>query len=300
MSSVLVAPKHEPVSKPSTVPAPPKRASRPGRSGAWWVERGLALWTALVLGFLYLPIAVLIGYSFNQSRLNITWEGFTWRWYGELLSNKPLIDSFKNSLIVAGASTVLAVLIGTTGAWLLHRHRYRFARAIQALVCVPMVMPEIVMGISLLVLFALAQVDLGHATLILAHTTFCFPFVLVAVQARLQGLDPALEEAALDLGATPWRAFWLVILPCLRPAVVAGTLMAFTLSMDELIISLFTAGPGSRTLPMQVYGMAKVGLNPMLNALSAIFVVTTVAFVLFTEHLRRMAARGADTTFSKP
>jgi spermidine/putrescine transport system permease protein len=114
---------------------------------------------------------------------------------------------------------------------------------------------------------------------------------LVAVQARLQGLDPALEEAALDLGATPWRAFWLVIVPCLRPAVLSGALMAFTLSMDELIISIFTAGPDARTLPMQVFGMAKVGLNPMLNALSAIFVVTTIAFVFFSEHLRRMAAR---------
>jgi spermidine/putrescine transport system permease protein len=126
---------------------------------------------------------------------------------------------------------------------------------------------------------------------ILAHATFCFPFVLVAVQARLQGLDPALEEAALDLGATPLRAFWLVIVPCLRPAVISGALMAFTLSMDELIISFFTVSPASRTLPLQVFGMAKVGLNPMLNALSAIFVVTTVAFVLFTEHLKRLAAR---------
>jgi spermidine/putrescine transport system permease protein len=304
MPPAVAAPTHEPApaSAPAPSPAMPARGrSRGGaRSADRRVERGLAVWTGLVLGFLYLPILVLIGYSFNRSRLNITWEGFTLRWYGELFSNRPLIDSFKNSLIVASVSTVLAVVIGTTGAWLLHRHRYRFARAIQTLICVPMVMPEIVIGISLLVFFALTQIELGHTTMILAHTTFCFPFVLVAVQARLQGLDPALEEAALDLGATPARAFWLVILPCLRPAVMAGALMAFTLSMDELIISLFTAGPDSRTLPMQVFGMAKVGLNPMLNALSALFVVATVAFVLFTEHLRRMATRGGDTIFPKP
>lgn len=278
-----------PVAAPSKVPVPGAAARR--FSGARILDRALAAWTGLVFVFLYLPILVLIGYSFNTSKLNIVWEGFTLRWYGQLFSNGPLMRTFKNSLVIATASTLLAVAIGTTGAWLLHRHRYRFARAIQALVCVPMVMPEIVMGISLLVFFTVARIELGHVTVILAHTTFCFPFVLVAVQARLQGLDPALEEAALDLGATPWQAFWLVIVPCLRPAVVSGALMAFTLSMDELIISIFTAAPDSRTLPMQVFGMAKVGLNPMLNALSAIFIVTTVAFVLFTEHLRRLAAR---------
>ena len=251
----------------------------------------LAGWTAAVFVFLYLPIFVLVAYSFNTSKLNIVWEGFTFRWYGELFRHTPLIGSLKNSLAIAAAATALSVALGTTGAWLLHRFRYRFARVIHALVCVPMVMPEIVMGIGLLVFFAVAGVEAGHLTVILAHTTFCFPFVLVAVQARLQGMDPALEEAALDLGATPARAFWLVILPCLRPAVISGALMAFTLSMDELIISVFTSGPGSRTLPMQVYGMAKVGLNPMLNALSAIFVVTTAVFVLFTEHLRRLATR---------
>jgi spermidine/putrescine transport system permease protein len=255
------------------------------------LELGLAGWTAAVFVFLYLPILVLVGYSFNTSKLNIVWEGFTFRWYGALFDHTPLIRALKNSLVIAVAATVSSVVLGTTGAWLLHRYRYRFARLMHALVCVPMVMPEIVMGISLLVFFAVAGIDAGHGTVILAHTTFCFPFVLVAVQARLQGLDPALEEAALDLGATPARAFGLVILPCLKPAVISGALMAFTLSMDELIISVFTAGPDSRTLPMQVYGMAKVGLNPMLNALSALFVVTTIAFVLFTEHLRRMAAR---------
>lgn len=276
---------------PPSAPVPRTGGRSRRLSGLRVLDRVLAGWTAAVFVFLYLPIFVLVAYSFNTSKLNIVWQGFTFRWYGELFRHTPLIRALKNSLVIASAATVLSVVIGTAGAWLLHRYRYRFARAIHALVCVPMVMPEIVMGIGLLVFFAVVGIDAGHLTVILAHTTFCFPFVLVAVQARLQGLDPALEEAALDLGATPFRAFWLVILPCLRPAVVSGALMAFTLSMDELIISLFTAGPGSRTLPMQVYGMAKVGLNPMLNALSAIFVVTTIAFVLFTEHLRRMAAR---------
>ncbi len=277
------------VSPPSA--SSPRAAEARRLRGPRLLELGLAGWTAAVFVFLYLPIVVLVAYSFNTSKLNIVWEGFTFRWYGELFHHTPLIRALKNSLGIAAAATSLSVALGTTGAWLLHRYRYRFARTLNALICVPMVMPEIVMGISLLVFFAFAGIDAGHLTVILAHTTFCFPFVLVAVQARLQGLDPALEEAALDLGATPARAFWLVILPCLRPAVISGALMAFTLSMDELIITVFTAGPDSRTLPMQVYGMAKVGLNPMLNALSAIFIVTTIAFVLFTEHLRRMAAR---------
>ncbi len=275
----------------AAISASPRTGRRPRFSGIRFLDGALGVWTALVFAFLYLPIVVLVVYSFNTSRLNIVWESFTLRWYGELFDHTPLMRTFKNSLIIAAAATALSVVIGTAGAWLLHRYRYRWARGLQSLVCVPMVMPEIVMGVSLLVFFAVAGIELGHSTVIIAHTTFCFPFVLVAVQARLQGLDPSLEEAALDLGATPLRAFWLVIVPCLRPAILSGGLMAFTLSMDELIISLFTASPDARTLPMQVFGMAKVGLNPMINALSALFIVTTVAFVLFSEHLRRLANR---------
>ena len=244
-------------------------------------------WTGLVFAFLYLPIAVLVAYSFNTSRLNVVWEGFTLRWYADLASNAPLMRAAKNSLVVAGATTVLSVVLGTMGAWLLHRHRFRGARALQTLIGVPIMMPEIIMGVSLLVLFATVAVPLGFVTVIIAHVTFCFPFVLLAVRARLAGLDPALEEAALDLGATPLRAFWLVIVPSLRPAIVAGALMAFTLSMDEVIVTYFTASPASVTLPLRIFGLAKVGLNPMLNALSAIFIVATVAIVLLSERLKQ-------------
>jgi len=260
-------------------------------SGLRLLNWSLSAWTALVFLFLYLPIAVLVFYSFNSSKLNIVWESFTFQWYGALTQNTPLLRALKNSLIIAVISTVLSVIIGTLGAWMLHRYRYRFARAIQALVCVPMIMPEIVMGISLLILFTVAQMELGFVTVILAHVTFCFPFVLIAVQARLHGLDPSLEEAALDLGATPLKAFFLVIMPCLVPAIVSGGLMAFTLSFDEYIITIFTNGLESRTLPQEVFGLARKGLNPMLNALSAVFILTTVVFVLFTEYLRRLSAR---------
>jgi spermidine/putrescine transport system permease protein len=249
----------------------------------------LGLWSALVFAFLYLPIFVLVAYSFNTSRLNIRWEGFTFQWYGQVWANAPLMRALNNSLIVAAITTVVSVGLGTLGAWLLHRYQFRGARMLQTLVGLPVMMPEIIMGMSLLVLFATLAVPLGFTTVIIAHITFCFPFVLLPVQARLAGLDPALEEAALDLGATPLRAFWLVIVPCLQPAIVAGALMAFTLSMDEVIVTYFTTSPASATLPLRIFGMAKVGLNPMLNALSAVFLVATVAIVFFSEHLKKLS-----------
>ena len=149
-------------------------------------------------------------------------------------------------------------------------------------------MPEILMGVSLLIFFAALAVPLGFTTVIIGHVTFCFPFVLVAVRARLRGLDPAMEEAALDLGATPARAFWSVIVPWLRPAILAGGLMAFTLSWDELIVTFFTTNAASATLPIRIFGMAKVGLNPMLNALSAVFVFATTAVLVFSAYVRKL------------
>lgn len=245
-------------------------------------------WTAVVFAFLYIPIVLLVVFSFNSSRLNIRWEGFTLRWYGELFANKTLVGAFQNSLVVACATTVLATALGTIGAWMLYRYRFPFQRAIGLLIFVPMVMPEVLMGVSLLVLFVqLLNVPLGFFTLIIAHTTFCFPFVLVGVQARLQGIDPALEEAAMDLGATPVQAFWKVIVPYLMPAIVSGALMSFTLSLDEYIVSVFTTGAQSQTLPLKVFGMAKVGLNPQLNALSALFIVATFVILVGSEILTR-------------
>jgi spermidine/putrescine transport system permease protein len=199
-----------------------------------------------------------------------------------------LLKALINSLIVASVTTVLATLLGTTGAWMLHRYRFPFQRTNGLLIFIPMVIPEVLMGASLLTEFVhLLNMPLGYTTLIIAHTTFCFPFVLVGVQARLHGLDPALEEAALDLGATPMQAFWKVIVPYLTPAIIAGALMSFTLSLDEYIVSVFTSSGESQTLPLKVYGMVKVGLNPELNALSAIFIAATIILVLCSQFLTR-------------
>jgi len=252
----------------------------------FWEKWLLGGWTLLVFLFLYLPILLLVVFSFNSSRLNIRWEGFTTRWYAELFQNQVLLTAFKNSLIVASGTMVLSVFLGTLGAWMLYRYRFPARRAIDLMVFIPMVMPEVLMGVSLLLLFVNLKMQLGYLTLIIAHTTFCFPFVLVGVQARLQGIDPFLEEAAMDLGATPIRAFFQVIVPYLMPAIIAGALLSFTLSFDEYIVTLFTSGTQSQTLPLKIFGMAKIGLNPQLNALSALFILATLLLVVFSQFIK--------------
>jgi spermidine/putrescine transport system permease protein len=275
-------------------------------SGMALVNRLCGWWTALVLVFLYLPIALLVVYSFNSSRLNVVWEGFTLQWYREMVSNEPLIRALKNSLIVAAWTTVLSVILGTTGAWLLHRYRYRFRRVWEAVLFIPMAIPEVIMGVSLLIVFTAVSpalndwlgkllgpangtwFSLGFVTTIISHITFCFPFVLVTVQARLADLDPSLEEAALDLGATPLTAFRRVMVPYMMPAIISGALMAFTLSMDEVLVTYFVCGPESKTLPLEIYDHVKKGLNPMLNAISAVFILGTAVLVFAAERIRKI------------
>jgi spermidine/putrescine transport system permease protein len=251
------------------------------------VMRLFAGWTAAVMIFFYLPILILIAYSFNTSRLNIIWEGFTLSWYAAIWRDSILIRSLNNSLIVAIASTTLSVLLGTGGAWLLYRYRFPALRFVQTLIFIPMIIPEVIMGVSLLILFVVIHLELGYTTIIVSHVTFCFPFVMVAVQARLAGLDPALEEAAMDLGATPMEAFRKVLIPYLMPAILAGALMSFTLSLDELIVTYFTASAGTRTLPLEIFGRIKKGLDPTLNAISTMFILSTVMLVAFAELLKR-------------
>jgi spermidine/putrescine transport system permease protein len=251
------------------------------------VRRLFATWTGFVFLFFYLPIAILVLFSFNQSRLNIVWTGFTLDWYAALWRDTVLVRTLQNSLIVATATTVISVLLGTVGGWLLYRYRYRASGLLETFVFLPMIVPEVILGVSLLILFVTIGLQLGYTTLIISHVTFCFPFVIAAVQARLAGLDPALEEAALDLGATPAQAFIRVLVPHLMPAIVAGALMSFTLSLDELIVSYFTASASTRTLPLEIFGRIKKGLDPSLNAISTVFILVTLFAVFVTEALRR-------------
>lgn len=267
-------------------------------SGIKLTDMVLKSWTIVILIFLYLPILLLVIYSFNNSKLNIVWEGFTFKWYqqlwGEIVAHlgderrSPLVESLNNSLIIAAFTTIFSVILGTAGAWLLYRFRYPALRSISTLIFLPMIIPEIIMGISLLIFFKTIDLELGFTTVIISHVTFCFPFVLIAVQARLAGVDPALEEAAMDLGATPLKAFFLIMVPYLLPAIISGALMSFTLSLDELIVTYFTRGPKSETLPIKVFGMAKVGLNPILNTISTVFIVLTAMLVVTAESLKKV------------
>jgi spermidine/putrescine transport system permease protein len=244
-------------------------------------QRLVALWAVAVLAFLYLPVALLVAYSFNDASFGVQWTGFTLRWYRLLAADNSLLSALGHSLIIATATTALATVLGTAGAWLLHRYRLRWVSPpLRALILVPMLQPEVLMGVSLLLWFVFLRLPLGYVTVTIAHVTFCFPFVLVAIKARLEGMDPSLEEAALDLGARPWQAFWLVIVPYLRPAILSGALLSFTLSLDEYIVTVFTNGPASQTLPQKIFGLAKVGLNPKLNALSTIFLLVTVGLLV--------------------
>ena len=251
------------------------------------VARLLALWTGFVFLFFYLPIAIMVLFSFNQSKLNIVWTGFTLDWYAALWRDSVLVRTLQNSLIVASVTTVLSVVLGTVGGWLLYRYRYRMAGLLETFVFLPMIVPEVILGVSLLILFVTIGLQLGYTTIIISHVTFCFPFVMASVQARLAGLDPALEEAALDLGATPVQAFTKVLVPYLMPAIISGALMSFTLSLDELIVTYFTASASTRTLPLEIFGRVKKGLDPSLNAISTVFILVTMFAVFVTEALRR-------------
>ena len=247
-------------------------------------------WTTLVFAFLYLPIFLLVLFSFNQSKSGFVWEGFTLEWYDALFHNRVLLQAFGNSLLIGTISTAFATFLGTLGAWLLYRYNFPAHRLMETFIFVPMIMPEILMGVSLLVLFVLFSLPLGYFSVIIAHVTFTFPFVLIGMQARLEGMDPSLEEAALDLGATPTQAFFKVILPYLVPAIASGALLAFSLSLDDYIVTVFVTGAESQTLPLKVYGMVRVGLNPQLNALSALGIVLTMGLVFVSERLKQPTA----------
>lgn len=249
------------------------------------------IYAALVYGFLYLPILVLVVFSFNKSKLNATWSGFTLDWYKSLLNNAQILEALKNSLIIAFVSTFFAVVIGTLAAIGMYRYKFKGKKVMEGLLYIPVVIPEIVMGISMLAFFSLLNLEAGLLTLILAHITFCIAYVIIVVRARLDGFDIALEEAALDLGATPWQTLTKVTLPVISPGIIAGGLLAFTLSLDDVIISFFASGPDSNTLPLKIFSMVKFGVTPEINALSTVMMVFTLSMVLIAEGIRRNALK---------
>ncbi|MEX2462257.1 MAG: spermidine/putrescine ABC transporter permease PotC [Paenibacillaceae bacterium] len=244
-----------------------------------------SVFTWLIYAFLYLPIIILIVYSFNKSKLNAVWTGFTFDWYGKLLHNSAVMEATRNSLLIAVVSTVVSTIVGTLAAVGMHKYNFKLKNVLSGLLYIPIVIPEIVMGIALLAFFAQLHISLGLLTLIIAHITFSIPFVVVVVRSRLEGFDKSLEEAAMDLGANGWQTFVRITLPIIMPGVVAGFLLAFTLSLDDVIISFFTAGPGSTTLPLKVFSMVKFGVSPEINALSTIMLLITLTLVIFAERI---------------
>ncbi|MFJ7439388.1 ABC transporter permease subunit [Methylorubrum thiocyanatum] len=241
---------------------------------------------SLALAFLYVPIAVLVVYSFNASKLVTVWGGFSTQWYGVLFRDGPLIAAALVSLKVAALSATIAGVLGTCAALALDRHgRFRGRGAYTGLLYAPMVMPEVITGLSLLLLFVGIGLDRGIATLVIAHATFATGFVAVVVGARLKGLDRSLEEAAADLGAPPARVFFGITLPLIAPSVAAGFLLAFTLSLDDLVIASFVSGPGATTLPMRIYSQVRLGVNPEINAASTLLIAAVGLVVLTASWL---------------
>ena len=242
----------------------------------------------LGLAFLYVPMIILVIYSFNASRLVTVWAGFSTRWYLELLQDEQLLNAVWISLKIAFYSASMAVCIGTLAAFVMTRfRRFRGRTTLSSMITAPLVMPEVITGLSLLLLFVhMAQIigwpaDRGVATIWIAHTTFCSAYVCVVVSARLRELDLSVEEAAMDLGATPFKTFFLITLPMIAPALVAGWLLAFTLSLDDLVIASFVSGPGATTLPMVVFSSVRLGVSPKINALATLIIlfVSLAAFI---------------------
>lgn len=244
----------------------------------------------IVFIFLFLPIFVLILFSFNTSSLNIVFEGFTLHWYKDLFSNITLLESLKNTLIVAVVSTVVSTIIGTISAYALKKYDFRGKKIISELIYIPVVIPEIVLGIALLAIYSLLKLELGMFTLILAHVSFSIPFVIISVRSVLENMDPNLELVASDLGASKWKTFFYVVIPSLMPGIFSGAQLAFTLSLDDVVISYFTSGPGSNTLPLHVLSMIKTGVTPDVNALISLMllVIFIILFISTAINLRSL------------
>jgi spermidine/putrescine transport system permease protein len=266
---------------------PPSRAARRGSALGRLVRAGITasgIWGYL---FLYAPIVILVVFSFNASRFVSTWDGFSLRWYGELLKNAAMMSALKNSLIVAGVSTLLSTVFGTMVALVMERRRFPGKLAFDALLYLPIIIPDIAMAVMLLLFFVMSRIKLSLFTIIISHVAFNISFVAVVVRARLVGFDRSLEEAAQDLGANELQTFWHVTLPLLMPGILGGALLAFTLSLDDFVITFFTAGVGSTTLPLRIYSMVKLGITPEINAISSLLILASMTLVMVSLFLQR-------------
>jgi len=250
------------------------------------------LWiaSAFVYAFLYLPMVIVVAYSFNDSRLNAEWVGFTLHWYRVLLDDEQMLRAAVNSLLIACAASGAATVLGTMAGIAIHRYKLRL---LPVMVITPVAMPEILLGVSLLLFFIqVLNLTLGMLSVLIAHITFCIGFVAIVVRVSLAGLDKSIFEAARDLGATPWQTFRLITLPLIMPGVIAGALMAFTLSLDDFVITFFTAGVGIVTLPLQIYSMIKIAVTPEVNAVSTLLMLLTLGMIVAAARIAPEVIKG--------
>lgn len=241
------------------------------------LERRVILYFALI--FLYLPAIVLVVYSFNDSRLMLTWQGFTLKWYVQLFTSPETGAALKNTLLVSLSATAVSVVLGALLGIGMHLYEFPGKRLIEALFYLPIIIPDIIMAIALLAFYVVVNLTLGYLSIILAHVAFQISFIAFVVKSRMQDFPHSVIEAARDLGATPFQALYRVILPLARPGVIAGALIAFTLSVDDFLITYFTAGVGTSTLPLRIYAMVKRGVTPDINALSTLILLATLALL---------------------
>lgn len=253
-------------------------------------------WVAAVMFFLYAPLLVLIIFSFNDSKRNVVWRGFTLKYYEKALDNTALFDALINSLTIAALATVFSLILGALAGVMLWRFRFPLKGAVDGVMSLPIIVPEICMGVAMMIFFNWVQwptdlvwpLNLGAITI--AHVTFCFPFVTMVVRSRLSTFNREQEEAAKDLGASEWQAFRDVLIPHIRPALVAGALLAFTLSLDDFVITFFTAGPDTNTFPVKVYSMVRFSVTPEVNAASTILIVLTVVLTAIALKMQGVKA----------
>ncbi|MGD8791570.1 MAG: ABC transporter permease [Anaerolineae bacterium] len=273
-----------------------KQASRLARRGSRlgrWLQGGITASGILGYVFLYAPIVILVIFSFNTSRFVTSWEGFGFRWYRELFQNEAMATALKNSLIVALSSTLISTVFGTMVALAMERHQFLGKTAFDALLYLPIIIPDIAMAVMLLLFFVWAKIGLSLVTIIISHVAFNISFVAIVVRARLVGFDRSLEEAAQDLGANELQTFWHVTLPLLMPGILGGALLAFTLSLDDFVITFFTAGVGSTTLPLRIYSMVKLGITPEINAISTLMLLASMVLVMASLFFQGKGGGGA-------
>ncbi len=270
---------------------PVRKRERKRRIG----KRFATIYAILVYAFIYAPIAVMIVFSFNDQQTNYFWNGFTLDWYEKLFTDSSIVEYLWNSLFIGVAATILSVIIGTIGAVGLVRFEFKLKKLVNNSLYIPIVIPEVVLGISLLVLFDFIKLPLGFLAIILAHVTFCVPFVIIIMRGRLAGLDLSVEEASMDLGANRMVTFFRITLPMLVPGIISGAFMSFTLSIDDVIISNFVSGPYSTTLPVKILSLVKTGLSPEVNALATIMILVMLLGILANSIVQAILKKRALT-----